>query len=544
MKKSLTLFFISVLVFVSLVSCSIDSNVEVKEVKTETKAQLCDVVFKTDKTKSIGVSIDTDFDTVGADNFFWQYKAEKKDALEKVGETLDYTSFTNAPGASGEGVGTVKGLSEGKWQFSLKAFIDASFTKEVFYGVSEVFVVSPTEPNEVTVKLRRTKDGSGFLTISPDLKISDKIKVTYVYKDSTYDEDSVVVSEIEANLIELSGTDLTQTAEFEAVIYKDDGTEVTSFTSLSDASLYELEAGVYTVRISFFTTKGRFFNELNVEIKPNTVSTIVNREEKDDPEGINSKRLRLLGPFTLASTGKTVYFSPGNLQYKASDKTWQFAENQWDFVGKAAGNTTTDTNVRATQEDLIDLFGWATSGVTAGYKKPYDIEGEASEYKTTNTNSVDEVLEDEFDWGFNTDFLKKDDSGRTIHIGGWRVLSLDEWNDIKSVMHKCTVDGTKGLVLLPDNFSCPAGVADPTSGSATYTLLDWCKLEDVGCVFLPEAGYREGATVTADVVRYWASDIDSSSDGSVAGCFGGSDSVTELKRNFGASVRLVRELAK
>ena len=40
----------------------------------------------------------------------------------------------------------------------------------------------------------------------------------------------------------------------------------------------------------------------------------------------------------LVSDSMQVYFSPGNLQYKASTNTWRFAINPWDCIGDANNN--------------------------------------------------------------------------------------------------------------------------------------------------------------------------------------------------------------
>ena len=41
--------------------------------------------------------------------------------------------------------------------------------------------------------------------------------------------------------------------------------------------------------------------------------------------------------FSVSAT-KKVRFSPGNLQYQASTKTWRFAEHQYDYIGDANRN--------------------------------------------------------------------------------------------------------------------------------------------------------------------------------------------------------------
>ncbi len=57
------------------------------------------------------------------------------------------------------------------------------------------------------------------------------------------------------------------------------------------------------------------------------------------------------GPFTINDNGDKVLFSTGNLQYDISNSRYQFAANDYDYIG--ATNFTNNTNV-------IDLFGWGT----------------------------------------------------------------------------------------------------------------------------------------------------------------------------------------
>lgn len=61
------------------------------------------------------------------------------------------------------------------------------------------------------------------------------------------------------------------------------------------------------------------------------------------------------GVFSV-SADKQVSFSKGNLQYQASTNTWRFAENQTDYIGNS------NSNISATYDGWIDLFGWGTSG--------------------------------------------------------------------------------------------------------------------------------------------------------------------------------------
>ena len=107
--------------------------------------------------------------------------------------------------------------------------------------------------------------------------------------------------------------------------------------------------------------------------------------------------------FTVDASGKKVYFSKGNLQatYISSidNYSWAFAENQYDYVGNAAGNTTIDdpSGTEKNQQDgaKVDLFGWTARQIyPEGSPKYYGI--------NISTNSGDYGLsgDNEADWGF------------------------------------------------------------------------------------------------------------------------------------------------
>ena len=77
-------------------------------------------------------------------------------------------------------------------------------------------------------------------------------------------------------------------------------------------------------------------------------TTLPSKNDMPLPEGA------LPGLFSVGE-GKQVYFSKGNLQYRATTGTWRFAEHQYDIVGK-------DNNkISETYDGWIDLFGWATT---------------------------------------------------------------------------------------------------------------------------------------------------------------------------------------
>jgi hypothetical protein len=190
------------------------------------------------------------------------------------------------------------------------------------------------------------------------------------------------------------------------------------------------------------------------------------------------------GKFSVSDT-KQVYFSKGNLQatYDGSTWSWDFAKNQWDYIG--ADNNKVNGNGSVSSNCTIDVFGWSTSSNNFGIHNS----------KTDGDYSGDFV-----DWG-------------TAIGSGWRTLTHDEWNFLLQsrtttsglLFAKANLFGTvHGLILFPDNYTHPDGLAAITApndatGNAgwngnQYTAEEWAKMEAAGAVFLPAAGCREGTT--------------------------------------------------
>ena len=240
-----------------------------------------------------------------------------------------------------------------------------------------------------------------------------------------------------------------------------------------------------------------------------------------------------IGVFSV-SADKQVTFSKGNLQYTQSTNTWSFAENQYDYLGGA--NIAIDADVLA---DKVDLFGWSTATTNFG----------------VSTSTSDSDYSGSFvDWGTNK---IGNDAPNT-----WRTLSYDEWyylrynrtnaNDLVGVAQGNDVNG---LILLPDNWTCPAGVTfksgfynyngvDYYTAYQTFTAEQWSKLEAAGAVFLPASGHRGGSTVNYVQCNgdYWSA-TEYYSDN--AGCLVFGSDVAFMGyscRCFGRSVRLVKDL--
>lgn len=165
--------------------------------------------------------------------------------------------------------------------------------------------------------------------------------------------------------------------------------------------------------------------------------------------------------------GMSVRFSRGLLQYKATTGSWRFAERQYDCVGHANEFAGTD------YDGWVDLHSWDSAA--------YGQEG-------------------------------------------WRLLTHSEATYLMTQRSASTLNGVAnarfaqavvnnlhGLILFPDSYTHPEGVALPVGinyngqtpislqengwYSNLYTMADWQLMEEAGAVFLPTAGRRSGSTV-------------------------------------------------
>lgn len=201
------------------------------------------------------------------------------------------------------------------------------------------------------------------------------------------------------------------------------------------------------------------------------------------------------GLFSVSPTLK-VRFAPGNLVY-TDGVGYSFAPNQYDYGG---------------------YFGWGTGS------NPNNTSTNYADYQTFN------------DWG-------------NYISGGWRTLSIDEWEYLLNERHGkkgvSIVCGVHGMVLLPDNWSGGEFSVGFDGWNANYYDAEsWKEMEESGAVFLPASGYRIG-TDMGDVgteAIYWSSTPDGAryahqvnfTDYYVGGHYSYSE------RQFGISVRLVQ----
>ena len=241
--------------------------------------------------------------------------------------------------------------------------------------------------------------------------------------------------------------------------------------------------------------------------------------------------------FSVSAT-QQVLFAPGNLQYTQSTTTWSFAENQYDYIGE-------DNLSGSELADKIDLFGWSGSV--------------CNNFGVSTSNTLNDYGGSFVDWGSKQ--IGSDASNT------WRTLTNDEWEyllntrpNASSLKGVAQVNGVNGLVFLPDNWRCPAGVtfksgfhstdgAEYYAAYQTFTADQWSKLEDAGAVFLPAGGCRSSNWEVSDMQlgQYWsATEYDKgfwapyrayyllfSSDKAIMG---------SRDRFLGFSVRLVKDL--
>lgn len=206
-----------------------------------------------------------------------------------------------------------------------------------------------------------------------------------------------------------------------------------------------------------------------------------------------------------------VYFSRGNLQYRASTKTWRFAPYQWMVIGED------NAMISDTYDGWIDLFGWGTGDA------PTKSSRQDADYATFT------------DWGDNVIV------NGSAEPGVWRTLESDEWDylfhgrpNAAKLFGYMTImvsddNQIEGVFLLPDDWDASSAIASvlktaedqgfvwndeyyrwlgPEHAAANCKLssyYQWMLLERAGVVFLPVKHYREGTTIyNGGISSYWS----------------------------------------
>ena len=242
----------------------------------------------------------------------------------------------------------------------------------------------------------------------------------------------------------------------------------------------------------------------------------------------------LPGKFSVAE-GQKVQFSKGNLRYLPTTNEFEFAGNQFDYIGANNDNVAPDYN------GYIDVYAWGTG------------------YSPTKTTALDEEYVSFVDWGKNPIF------GGGNQPDMWRTLTGDEWfymfesrADANQKYGLARVrydvgDTINGLIILPDEWELPQNMTF-TPGFAggyeqnDYLIFEWQELEAAGAVFLPAGGYTgtNGTMFNVGLYgSYWSSSpaVDDETKAFYMSFY--SDMVTSkstVNRSYRRSVRLVRDV--
>ena len=209
-----------------------------------------------------------------------------------------------------------------------------------------------------------------------------------------------------------------------------------------------------------------------------------------------TKPNRRIGVFSVAPN-KQVSFSQGNLQYLPAANIWKFANTQYEYLGNA------NKYLKPTFRNWVDLFGWSANNTTA----PFGV--------STSANNADYAGEF-VDWGNNS--ICGDAPGT------WRTLSVDEWDylfkkrtNAAQLYSKGSIEGTRGMIVLPDNWALPEGVQFTVDTANltmdldlnAYSYAEWQKMEGAGAVFLCVTGRRDGKEVRSlqKYGCYWSNTV-------------------------------------
>ena len=261
-----------------------------------------------------------------------------------------------------------------------------------------------------------------------------------------------------------------------------------------------------------------------------TLPTNANPDAPEQPEDPGSGSF-VAKPFSVSAT-KTVTFSPGNLQYHPANDEWRFAPNQTDYIGEA------NSNISSTYNGWIDLFGWGTGN------------------NPTNTIEDNGYYQTFVDWGVNKIGNYAPNTWRTLTYNEWEYL-IEERSNYDKLIAVAQINGVNGLILLPDDWTCPSDVTfksgfdDNYDGCIecfgnyqTFSASDWAKLEAAGAVFLPAAGGRIGSFVVEvqEYGYYWSATEEEDGEHANYLSIRSAEAFTQdYNRYNGESVRLVKD---
>lgn len=195
----------------------------------------------------------------------------------------------------------------------------------------------------------------------------------------------------------------------------------------------------------------------------------------------------LKGTFSVSASRK-IRFSKGSLQYNASKDSWRFADQQY---------WTCYTEDNSSKSNWFDTFGWATSNIN-GFSPTLTSRRYEDYY-----NGMQNISKTINDWGYYNCI-----SNGGNKEGIWRTITTEEWDYIINQRPNShdkfgfgvigTDSNTKGIILLPDDWSAPANCPfkqfvkrknnslQGVCSCVNYSLDEWEAMEMNGAVFLPQ----------------------------------------------------------
>ena len=260
----------------------------------------------------------------------------------------------------------------------------------------------------------------------------------------------------------------------------------------------------------------------------------------NEGEGVKMTLTQSAGPFTVNNQGTKVYFAPGNLQAVGTTTsspnggwTWQFATNQWNYIGASPANTRINGNGTISANGTVDLFGWSTDATT-------------NYYGINNSTTIADYSGTFVDWAVEAN---------AAILGGhndWYTMSYNEWeymvnHHTQKGWTSIIVDNKtiRGYMILPDD------AMETIQTSYNYTTDNL----PLGALFLPAAGTRSGTNVqrvnqSNDLfARVWSSTpYRTYGQEAWAVPFDGSGmtdgTINNVNRSSGSSVRLARVVSQ
>ncbi|MCR4566126.1 MAG: hypothetical protein K5651_08575 [Bacteroidales bacterium] len=274
------------------------------------------------------------------------------------------------------------------------------------------------------------------------------------------------------------------------------------------------------------------------------------------------------------SASKTVHFTQGNLQWISTDAVdatqgyWQIAPTQYSYLGAANAKGDSADSGSKLNAGSVDLFGWGE------VEAPFLCSTVNADYQPSITAAETNLTTDDgADWAtkFNgvSPVTLYADAGQAYPKpagdGNYCVLTKAEWQYLFA--NQCwgfaTVNLTNGgsvngLVICPNSVADEAAAkdilgasaivykdsADQTGKTAAFSenTIDQATIDANGLLFLPAAGYRDGAGAPSNVGTnglYW-SVTSSSATYAYYVNFGTTrfDSTLSYYRCYGRSVRL------